>query len=101
MIDLARDTVREFYVEPGGKRWLLACDRRTGRPYVVHQPGQGRLKIELDLGSFLVLFQGRERDGLLKLIASLLPDDFATAHDRSDGAGAARQVSRGRSSHQV
>jgi hypothetical protein len=88
MIDLMRQAAREFYVEPGGKRWFLVCDHRTGRPYVVHQPGQGRLKIELDLGSFLVLFQGRERDGLLKLIASLLPSDNATACDGSDGVGA-------------
>lgn len=80
MTDDALRMTREFHAEPDGKRWLLARDPKTGRPFVIHHLGRDRLTIELDLGSFLVLFQGRERDGLFRLIASLLPDEGAAPH---------------------
>lgn len=74
MTEHAARIEREFHVGPAGDRWTLARDLRTGLPTVLHCRSQDARAIELDLGSFLVLFKGQERDGLLRLIASLLPD---------------------------
>lgn len=74
MTEHAARIEREFHVGPAGERWTLARDLRTGLPTVLHCKSQDARAIELDLGSFLVLFKGQERDELLRLIGSLLPD---------------------------
>lgn len=74
MIEQAPRAAREFHVGPAGDRWLLMRDLSTGQPYVLHRPAD-EPEVELDLGSFLVLFRGQERAGLMQLIASLLPDE--------------------------
>ena len=94
MTDLAAGLAREFYVGPGGNRWLLACDAGTGKPFVIHRPGQDEMEVEFDLGSFLVLFEGQERDGLLRLIASLVPDAAAARQDESVTVRSARPPPR-------
>jgi len=81
MIEQAPRAAREFHVGPAGDRWLLMRDLSTGQPYVLHRPTD-EPEVELDLGSFLVLFRGQERIGLMQLIASLLPDEAAL----NDGA---------------
>ena len=94
MIENAPQTAREFHTEPDGKRWLLTRDLKTGRPYVLYRHGENELPVELDLGSFLVLFQGQERDKLLQLIASLLPDAGAPMHDGTNVVRPPRFMSR-------
>src|ERR1700709_1013232 len=75
MIEQAPRVAREFHVGSDGDRWSLTRDLKTGQPYVLHRPAEDEPEVELELGSFLVLFQGKERDDLLPLIASLLPDE--------------------------
>jgi hypothetical protein len=60
MTDQASRAVKEFHLEPDGKRWALTRDLRTGQPYVLHRPGEDEPEVELALGSFLVLFHGQE-----------------------------------------
>ncbi|MCJ2093258.1 hypothetical protein MKK67_12270 [Methylobacterium sp. J-072] len=93
MIEQAPRAAREFHVGPAGDRWLLMRDLNTGQPYVLHRPAD-EPEVELDLGSFLVLFHGQERAGLLDLIASLLPDDEAPAHDEATVVRSPRFLSR-------
>ena len=81
MIGQAPRVAREFHVGPDGDRWLLMRDLSTGQPYVLHRPADDEPELELDLGSFLVLFHGQERAGLLQLIASLLPDETSLVGD--------------------
>lgn len=96
MIEQASRIAREFHVGADGDRWALMRDVRTGQPYVSHRPGNDAPEVELDLGSFLVLFTGEEREKLLRLIASLLPDADArgNAGERPGGARPLPFVSR-------
>lgn len=80
MIEQGPRIAREFHVGVGGDRWALMRDLQTGQPYVSHSPGDDAPKVQLDLGSFLVLFTGEEREKLLRLIGSLLPDEDAREH---------------------
>ncbi|MGU3474625.1 hypothetical protein [Methylobacterium sp. B34] len=66
-------------------------DLQTGQPYVSHSPGDDAPEVQLDLGSFLVLFTGEEREKLLRLIGSLLPDEDARA-DADGRAGTSRPL---------
>jgi hypothetical protein len=91
MIDQAPRIAREFHVGAGGDRWALTRDLQIGRPYVLHHPGNDAPEVQLDLGSFLVLFTGDEREDLLRLIASLLPDAEPIL-DARDGAGTTRPL---------
>jgi hypothetical protein len=75
MIEQSPRVAREFHGGPGGDRYVPARDPKTGQPHVLHCAGEDQPELELDLGSFLVLFRGRERNDLLQLIASLLPDE--------------------------
>ncbi|MCJ2050391.1 hypothetical protein [Methylobacterium sp. J-070] len=95
MIQDALRAAREFHAEPDGKRWFLARDPKTGQPFVIHHLGKGRLTIELDLGSFLVLFEGREREGLFRLIGSLLPNDGPALQQGGNVVRPSRFLSRG------
>ncbi|MGU3542219.1 hypothetical protein [Methylobacterium sp. A52T] len=79
MIEQGPRIAREFHVGVGGDRWALMRDLQTGQPYVSHCPGDDAPEVQLDLGSFLVLFTGEEREKLLRLIGSLLPDEDARA----------------------
>jgi hypothetical protein len=95
MIEQAPRVAREFHVGPAGDRWALSRDLTTGQPYVLHRPGEDEPEVQLELGSFLVLFQGQERDDLLRLIASLLPHDEPAAHNGDhDGGHEAANVVR-------
>ncbi|WCS25476.1 hypothetical protein LOK46_01140 [Methylobacterium sp. NMS14P] len=91
MIEQAPRIAREFHVGVGGDRWALTRDVQTGQPYVSHRPGDDAPEVQLDLGSFLVLFTGEEREKLLDLIASLLPDAEALG-DAGARPGAARPL---------
>jgi hypothetical protein len=84
MIEHAPRVAKEFHVGPRGDRYALARDLATGQPYVLHRPSGDLPEVQLDLGSFLVLFRGEQRDSLLQLIASLLPEDKAAADDPSN-----------------
>jgi hypothetical protein len=87
MTEAGPRAVREFYVEPDGRRWSLTRDLETGHPYVLHKPADDKLEVELDLGSFLVLFEGRERDELLRLIAAQLLDTAPPDQPRQGAIG--------------
>ena len=90
MIEQAPRIARDFHVGVGGDRGALMRDGQSGQPYVSHRPGDDAPEVQLDLGSFLVLFTGEEREKLLDLIASLLPDE---AHgDAGTRSGAARPL---------
>ncbi|MEE7502061.1 hypothetical protein ACLBXO_06250 [Methylobacterium sp. C33D] len=89
MIEQAPRIAREFHVGVGGDRWSLMRDVPTGQPYIAHRPGADMPEVQLDLGSFLVLFTGEEREKLLSLIASLLPDSGAR-EDAGDRPATAR-----------
>lgn len=91
MIEQAPRVVREFHVGADGDRWALTRDVNTGQPYVLHRTGDDEPEVELELGSFLVLFSGAERENLLRLIASLVPDD-EPVRDGSAGASVARPL---------
>lgn len=94
MIEQAPRVAREFHVGSDGDRWSLMRDLNTGRPYVVHRPSDDEPEVELDLGSFLVLFQGQERDTLLQLIASLLPEEEPSDRDETNVVRPPRFLSR-------
>lgn len=94
MIEHTPRVAREFHVGPAGDRWALTRDLRTGQPYVLHRATRDEPDVELDLGSFLVLFQGQEREDLLQLIGSLLPDDGTAIDHRSDVDRPPRFLSR-------
>ncbi|GJE14838.1 hypothetical protein [Methylobacterium longum] len=85
---------REFHVGPAGDRYALTRDLKTGEPYVLHRPCESDPEVQLDLGSFLVLFRGQERDDLLQLIGSLLPDDEQPVRDGLGVVRPARFMSR-------
>lgn len=91
MIEQGPRIAREFHVGVGGDRWALMRDLQTGQPYVAHSPGDDAPEVQLDLGSFLVLFTGEEREKLLRLIGSLLPDEDARA-DADGRAGTSRPL---------
>ncbi|MCJ2088098.1 hypothetical protein MKK88_19230 [Methylobacterium sp. E-005] len=93
MIEHAPRIAKEFHVGAGGDRYALTRDLKTGEPYVLHRPGDDVPEVQLDLGAFLVLFRGRERDDLLHLIASLVPDD-AVGKARAHPARPVRFMSR-------
>jgi hypothetical protein len=94
MIEQAPRVEREFHVGPGGDRWTLTRSPKTGQPYVLHRPNETAHEVELDLGSFLVLFDGQEREELLRLIGSLLSDDGTDAAARTPASRAPRLISR-------
>ena len=94
MIEHAPRVAREFHVGPRGERYALTRDLKTGQPYVLHRPCESDPEVQLDLGSFLVLFQGQERDDLLQLIASLLPEDEQAAQDGANIVRTPRFMSR-------
>ncbi|MCJ2117665.1 hypothetical protein MKK65_14000 [Methylobacterium sp. J-001] len=94
MIDQAPRVAKEFHVGSAGDRWSLMRDLNTGQPYVVHRPSDDEPEVELDLGSFLVLFHGQERDSLLQLIASLLPDGEPSDRDETNVVRSPRFLSR-------
>ncbi|MCJ2048687.1 hypothetical protein [Methylobacterium sp. J-070] len=94
MIEQAPRVAREFHVGPFGDRYALTRDLKTGQPYVLHRARDDEPEVELDLGAFLVLFQGQERDNLLRLIASLLPDDEVTMRDATNVVRPPRFMSR-------
>ena len=94
MIEHAPRVAREFHVGPRGDRYALTRDLKTGQPYVLHRPCESDPEVQLDLGSFLVLFQGQERDDLLQLIASLLPEDEQAAQDGTNIVRTPRFMSR-------
>lgn len=93
MIGQTPRVAREFHIGPRGDRYALSRDLTTGRPYVLHRPSDDLPEVELDLGSFLVLFRGQEREDLLQLIASLLPED-AASRDEADVIRPTRFMSR-------
>ncbi|TXN41373.1 hypothetical protein FV233_25225 [Methylobacterium sp. WL7] len=93
MIEQAPRAAREFHVGPGGDRWFLMRDLSTGQPYVLHRPTD-ETEVELDLGSFLVLFRGEERASLMQLIASLLPDEAALDDGAVNVVGPLKFMSR-------
>lgn len=94
MIGQAPRVVREFHVGPRGDRYALTRDLTTGQPYVLHRSCETEPEVQIDLGSFLVLFQGQERDDLLELIASLLPEDAQSAQDSANVLRPPRFMSR-------
>lgn len=94
MIEQAPRVEREFHVGPGGDRWTLTRSPKTGQPYVLHRPHEQAREVELDLGSFLVLFDGQEREELLRLIGSLLTDRPADAAVGVVAPRAPRLISR-------
>ncbi|MEL6059241.1 MULTISPECIES: hypothetical protein [unclassified Methylobacterium] len=94
MIEHAPRIAKEFHVGAGGERYALTRDLTTGEPYVVHRPSDDGPEVQLDLGAFLVLFRGRERDDLLQLIASLLPDDAIAVEAPPYGSRPARFMAR-------
>lgn len=94
MIEQAPRVAREFHVGSAGDRWSLMRDLKTGRPYVMHRLSNDEPEVELDLGSFLVLFAGQEGDNLLQLIASLLPNYEGSARDETNIVRPLRFMSR-------
>lgn len=94
MIEQAPRVVREFHVGPRGDRYALTRDLKSGQPYVLHRPCETDPEVQIDLGSFLVLYRGRERDDLLELIASLLPEDEQSAQDVTNIVRPPRFMSR-------
>jgi len=94
MIEHAPRVAKEFHVGVRGDRYALTRDLKTGQPYVLHRPGDDVPEVQLDLGSFLVLFRGQERDDLLHLIASLLPGDESAVEAPADPVRPARFMSR-------
>ncbi|MCJ2068782.1 hypothetical protein MKK75_08200 [Methylobacterium sp. J-030] len=100
MIEQAPRVAKEFHVGPRGDRYALSRDLKTGQPYVLHRPSDELPEVELDLGSFLVLFRGQERDDLLQLIASLLPEDERAGQDGGNVVRPVRFMSRWMSNRQ-
>lgn len=94
MIEQLPRVIKEFHVGPLGDRYALTRDLKTGQPYVLHRHSEDEPEVQLDLGSFLVLFRGQERDDLLQLIASLLPDEGPSAHHEANAARPLQFVSR-------
>ncbi|WP_353959813.1 hypothetical protein [Methylobacterium longum] len=94
MIEQAPRVAREFHVGPRGDRYALTRDLKTGQPYVLHRPCESDPEVQLDLGSFLVLFRGQERDDLLHLIALLLPDEEQAGQDSANVVRPLRFMSR-------
>lgn len=94
MIEQVPRVAREFHVGPRGDRYALVRDLKTGQPYVVHRPCETDPEVEIDLGSFLVLFQGKERDDLLQMIGSFLPEDEQAEQDSANVVRPARFMSR-------
>jgi hypothetical protein len=94
MIEPVQRVEREFHVGPDGDRWTLTRSHKTGQPYVLHRPRADAHEVELDLGSFLVLFDGQEREELLRLIGSLLTDDRMDASARTTASRAPGLMSR-------
>ena len=94
MIEQAPRVGREFHVGPLGDRYALARDLKTGQPFVPHRPCESDPEVQLDLGSFLVLFRGQERDDLLQLIGSLLPVDEQAGQDGANVVRPPRFMSR-------
>jgi hypothetical protein len=94
MIENAPRVAKEFHVGPRGDRYALTRDLETGQPYILHRRADDSQEVELDLGSFLVLFRGQERKDLLLLIGSLLPDDEQTGRDGANVVRPARFMSR-------
>ncbi|MBP1180964.1 hypothetical protein [Methylobacterium sp. PvR107] len=72
----------------------MTRDLKTGQPYVLHRPCATDPEVQIDLGAFLVLFRGQERDDLLELIASLLPEDEQAAQDSANVLRPPRFMSR-------
>lgn len=100
MIEQVPRVAREFHIGPRGDRYALTRDLKTGQPYVLHRIAEGEPEVQIDLGSFLVLFRGRERDDLLKLIASLLPEEDTSTRGADNVVRPIRFISRWRSSWQ-
>lgn len=94
MIEQASRIAREFHIGPLGDRYALSRDPKSGQPYVLHRPGQKLPEVQLDLGSFLVLFRGQEREDLLQLIASLLPEEQALDRDETNVVQPIRFIER-------
>lgn len=101
MIEHAPRVAREFHIGPRGDRYALTRDLTNGQPYVLHRPSDDLPEVQLDLGSFLVLFRGQERDALLDLIASLLPEDETSADAGGNVVRPPRFMSRWMSVRQV
>ncbi|MCJ2068594.1 hypothetical protein MKK75_07205 [Methylobacterium sp. J-030] len=59
-----------------------------------YRPGENELEVEFNLGTFLVLFEGPERDNLLRLIAALLPGGEAMSSDESNVVRPMKFISR-------
>ncbi|GJE52547.1 hypothetical protein GOFOIKOB_5620 [Methylobacterium tardum] len=101
MIGQAPRVAREFHVGPRGDRYALTRDLTTGQPYVLHRSCETDPEVQIDLGSFLVLFRGPERDDLLELIASLLPEDEQSTQDGANVVRPPRFMSRWMPARQV
>jgi hypothetical protein len=93
MVEQPPRVEREFHIGAAGDRWFLMRDLSTGNPYVLHRPVD-EPEVELVLGSFLVLFHGEERAGLLQLIASLLPHAESSTCEEVSVIRAPRFISR-------
>ena len=100
MIEQAPRHGTEFHVGPLGDRYVLTRDLKTGEPYVLHRSCETDPVVQLDLGSFLVLFRGQERDDLLQLIGSMLPDGEQAGQDGANVVRPLRFISRWMSSRQ-
>lgn len=94
MLEQGPSVVREFHAGPDGRRWSLTRDAATGQPLVQRTLCDGEPEIELELGSFLVLFQGQEKEELLRLIASQLLDVQPSASPVADAIGPAKFISK-------
>jgi hypothetical protein len=68
--------IRELYHSPNGDRWYLAHDPDTGRVFVKHEANRpsGGHTAEIEIRAFLSQRNGPERQGLLRLIATLVGD---------------------------
>lgn len=99
MIEQMQRVAREFLVGPRGDRFALVQDLKTGQPDVLYRPCVTDPEVGIDLGSFLVLFQGQERDDLLQLIGSFLPEDEQAEQDSANVVRPARFMSRWLPSH--
>ena len=94
MIEQSPRVAKEFHLGPRGDCYALTRDLKNGQPYVLHRSGEDASEVQLDLGSFLVLFRGQERDDLLQLIGSLLSDDEQAGQDGANVVRPPRFMSR-------
>jgi hypothetical protein len=66
---------REIYRSaPNGDRWLLVRNTETGRVFVRHEPNlpSGGQAADIEVGAFLAVGNGPEKQELLRLIGTLV-----------------------------